>query len=129
MSRAIPLQKTVREFASGALAITRRRAESLQPRLVETMPAAPILGVELNLGSPRMSNAAPANAVPDGCLSIMELMEMKTFQCVVCGLVYDESKGWPSDGIPPGTRWSDVPADWKCPECGVGKDEFDMVEI
>ena len=44
---------------------------------------------------------------------------MKTWQCIVCGLVYDESKGWPDDGIAPGTRWSDVPDDWTCPECGV----------
>ena len=29
----------------------------------------------------------------------------------------------------PGTRWEDIPEDWYCPECGVGKDDFDMVEI
>ncbi|EGV27757.1 Rubredoxin-type Fe(Cys)4 protein [Thiorhodococcus drewsii AZ1] len=54
---------------------------------------------------------------------------MKTYQCIVCGWIYDEAKGCAEDGIPPGTRWEDVPADWKCPECGVGKEEFDMVEI
>jgi len=54
---------------------------------------------------------------------------MKTYQCIVCGWIYDEAKGCVEDGIPPGTRWEDVPADWKCPECGVGKEEFDMVEI
>ena len=34
---------------------------------------------------------------------------MKTWMCNICGWIYDESKGWPEDGIPPGTRWEDVP--------------------
>jgi len=54
---------------------------------------------------------------------------MKKWLCVVCGLIYDEAKGWPADGIPPGTRWEDVPDDWKCPDCLVGKADFEMVEI
>lgn len=54
---------------------------------------------------------------------------MRKWLCVVCGLIYDEAKGWPSDGIPPGTRWEDVPDDWECPECGVGKADFEMIEI
>jgi rubredoxin len=45
--------------------------------------------------------------------------------CLVCGHVYDEADGHPADGIEPGTRWQDVPAGWICPECGVGKDEFE----
>ncbi len=47
----------------------------------------------------------------------------------MCGLIYDESQGWPEDGIPPGTSWNDVPIDWLCPECGVGKQFFEMVEF
>ena len=54
---------------------------------------------------------------------------MKKWQCVVCGLVYDESLGWPDDGIAAGTRWEDVPQDWLCPDCGVGKLDFEMIEI
>lgn len=54
---------------------------------------------------------------------------MKSWMCVVCGLIYEEEKGWPEDGIPAGTAWEDVPADWKCPECGAGKEEFEMVEF
>ena len=54
---------------------------------------------------------------------------MKKWQCVVCGLIYDESQGWPDDGIAPGTRGEDVPADWLCPDCGVGKADFEMIEI
>ena len=56
-------------------------------------------------------------------------MEFKKWECIVCGWVYDEEKGHPEDGLEPGTRWEDVPEDWGCPECGVGKEDFDMVEI
>lgn len=54
---------------------------------------------------------------------------MKKWLCVICGLIYDEAEGWPKDGIAPGTRWEDVPDDWKCPDCGVGKADFEMIEI
>ncbi|MEY6432779.1 rubredoxin [Thioalkalicoccus limnaeus] len=54
---------------------------------------------------------------------------MKTYVCLVCGLVYDEAQGWPEEGIHPGTAWADVPADWLCPECGAGKEDFEMVEL
>lgn len=54
---------------------------------------------------------------------------MKRYMCVICGFVYDESAGRPEDGIVPGTRWNDVPQGWECPECGVSKTDFDMVEI
>lgn len=55
--------------------------------------------------------------------------QMKKWQCVVCGFIYDEAEGWPDDGIAPGTAWQDVPEDWLCPDCGVGKEDFEMVEI
>ena len=54
---------------------------------------------------------------------------MKKWQCVVCGLIYDEAKGWPEEGLEAGTRWEDVPEDWLCPDCGVGKLDFEMIEI
>lgn len=53
----------------------------------------------------------------------------KKWQCVVCGLIYDEALGWPEDGIAPNTAWADVPEDWLCPDCGVGKDDFEMSAI
>ena len=53
----------------------------------------------------------------------------KKWECIVCGWVYDEAKGWPEDGIEPGTRWEDIPEDWLCPDCGVGKEDFEMIEI
>lgn len=51
------------------------------------------------------------------------------YLCVVCGFVYDEAAGRPEDGIPPGTPWSAVPDDWRCPECNVGKADFVMTEL
>lgn len=49
--------------------------------------------------------------------------------CVICGFVYDEAAGLPQEGIAAGTRWSDVPDTWACPECGAVKADFDMVRI
>lgn len=51
----------------------------------------------------------------------------RKYECIVCGLIYDEAEGWPDDGIPPGTRWEDVPEDWMCPDCGVGKEDFELI--
>ena len=49
---------------------------------------------------------------------------MAKYICSVCGHVYDEAVGEPSQGIPAGTLWADVPDDFVCPVCGVGKDMF-----
>ena len=54
---------------------------------------------------------------------------MKTYLCIVCGFVYDETVGRPEDGLAAGTRWADVPAGWECPDCGVAKSDFEVVEI
>ena len=51
---------------------------------------------------------------------------MKKWQCVVCGFIYDESAGIPDEGIAAGTKWEDVPDDWLCPDCSVGKSDFEM---
>ena len=65
---------------------------------------------------------------------IIELWEttayiMKRYLCLICGLIYDEADGWPDDGIEPGTKWENVPENWACPDCGAGKEDFDMIEI
>jgi rubredoxin len=49
---------------------------------------------------------------------------MKKYVCGACGYVYDEEKGAPEMGVAPGTKWEDVPEDFVCPLCGVGKDMF-----
>ncbi|MDH5229643.1 MAG: rubredoxin [Gammaproteobacteria bacterium] len=53
---------------------------------------------------------------------------MRKWQCLVCGLIYDETLGMPDDGIAPGTRFEDIPDDWACPDCGVSKDDFELLE-
>ena len=55
--------------------------------------------------------------------------EFKQWVCVICGWVYDEAAGVPEEGIAPGTRWADVPVDWRCPLCDVGKEDFALVEF
>jgi len=54
---------------------------------------------------------------------------LKQWVCVICGWIYDEAAGLPEEGIAPGTRWADVPADWRCPLCDVGKEDFALVEF
>ncbi len=56
-------------------------------------------------------------------------MSFKKYECTICGLIYDEELGMPEEGLAPGTKWDDVPDDWQCPDCNVGKADFDMVEI
>ena len=53
---------------------------------------------------------------------------MKKYVCDVCGYIYDEEIGDPDNGVEAGTKWEDVPEDFFCPLCGVGKDEFSEVE-
>ena len=33
------------------------------------------------------------------------------YLCVVCGFIYDEAEGDPDGGLPPGTRYDDIPDD------------------
>jgi rubredoxin len=49
---------------------------------------------------------------------------MQRYLCEVCNYVYDPAEGDPENGIVPGTAFEDLPADWVCPLCGVGKDAF-----
>lgn len=52
---------------------------------------------------------------------------MKKLECKVCGYVYDEVIGDPDNGIAPGTKWEDLPEDYTCPLCGVGKEDFEEI--
>ncbi len=49
---------------------------------------------------------------------------MNIYVCTVCGYEYDPAEGDPENGIEPGTEFEDLPEDWVCPVCGVGKDQF-----
>ena len=53
---------------------------------------------------------------------------MQRYECVVCGYIYDPVEGDPDNGVAAGTTFENVPEDWVCPLCGVGKDQFEPVE-
>lgn len=46
------------------------------------------------------------------------------YSCDLCGYEYDPAEGDPDNGIPPGTPFEDLPADWTCPICGAGVEDF-----
>lgn len=50
--------------------------------------------------------------------------ETGKYVCSVCGYVYDPEKGDPDNGIPAGTKFEDLPADWHCPRCKQPKEKF-----
>jgi len=50
--------------------------------------------------------------------------DAREFECTNCGYVYDPEVGDPTHGIPPGTAFQDLPDNWICPACGVGKEWF-----
>lgn len=52
---------------------------------------------------------------------------MQKYECP-CGYVYDPELGDPDNGVAPGTAWEDVPEDWVCPTCSLGKDAFTPVD-
>ena len=52
------------------------------------------------------------------------VISMKSYVCEVCNYVYNPANGDPDAGAAPGTAFEDLPEDWVCPMCGVGKDEF-----
>jgi Rubredoxin len=53
---------------------------------------------------------------------------MKKYVCDVCGYIYDPAEGDADSGIAAGTAFEDIPEDWVCPVCGVGKSDFSPVE-
>jgi rubredoxin len=58
-----------------------------------------------------------------------EVTEYQSWVCLICGWVYNEAEGLPDEGIAPGTRFADIPADWRCPLCDVGKEDFVVVDF
>lgn len=53
---------------------------------------------------------------------------MQTYRCTVCGYMYDPEAGDMIGGIEPGTAFEDLPDNWRCPVCGVGPDEFRVMD-
>jgi len=50
------------------------------------------------------------------------------YECTVCGFVYDESIGLPEENLGPDTPWREIPDSWHCPDCGGGKEDFELIE-
>ena len=59
---------------------------------------------------------------------IIKVSVMKKYRCVLCGYVYNPEEGDLDNGINPGTSFEELPEDWVCPLCGVGKDNFELDE-
>ena len=74
-----------------------------------------------------LGRASSLRALFDGCLEGYQIM--RKWQCIVCGWIYDEAEGCEEENVAPGTRWEDVPEDFVCPECGVSKEDFQMIEV
>lgn len=66
------------------------------------------------------------------CIGYKEFFKLKEgekgmYKCMACGYIYDPEIGDPDSGIAPGTKFEDIPEDWVCPLCGVGKDMFEKI--
>lgn len=57
------------------------------------------------------------------------MTDYQKYTCVICGHIYDEALGDLDSDLAPGTLWKDIPDDWRCPECGVTKDEFELMVV
>lgn len=51
------------------------------------------------------------------------------YLCEACGMIYDPAAGLPEEGIAPGTAWEAIPDTWRCPACGVAKQDFVLLSI
>jgi rubredoxin len=47
------------------------------------------------------------------------------YVCKVCGYVYNPEMGDPDHEVAPGTLFEELPDDWVCPICGIGKANFE----
>jgi rubredoxin-NAD+ reductase len=56
--------------------------------------------------------------------AVQALAPYQSYICEACGYIYNEADGDPDGGLPPGTRYADIPDDWACPLCGVTKADF-----
>ena len=52
----------------------------------------------------------------------------KSYECGICGYIYDPAIGDPDNGIAPGTPFEELPDDWECPVCGAPKEEFSPID-
>ena len=46
------------------------------------------------------------------------------FICRGCYFIYEPARGLPAQSVAPRTAFADIPANWKCPDCGTDKSNF-----
>jgi len=109
------------------LAETQKLLETLQTQSAANS-AGTVAPLVVSLDDVRSARSADVSARVDTS-DAAPAGEFKQWVCVICGWIYDEAAGLPEEGIAPGTRWADVPADWRCPLCDVGKEDFALVEF
>jgi rubredoxin len=86
--------------------------------------------VEFSLGIGLFDGPRPGSVVREKSADKRtQVIEPKTWMCLICGWIYDEAAGDPEHDIAPGTAWEAVPMNWTCPECGARKEDFEMVQI
>ena len=49
---------------------------------------------------------------------------MESFECTVCGYIYNPEVGDPEHDVKAGTPFDTLPDNWVCPICGAAKDQF-----
>ncbi|MBR1739340.1 MAG: rubredoxin [Ruminococcus sp.] len=83
------------------------------------------------LASRRGNSQNPIAFSQEICYNIQnlkkEVISVK-YVCDICGYIYDPENGEPDSGVAAGTEWENVPEDFVCPVCGVGKDQFSPAE-
>lgn len=52
---------------------------------------------------------------------------MSRWKCRICGYIYDEERGESATNTSPGTKFNELPADWRCPVCRAGKEAFERI--
>jgi GntR family transcriptional regulator / MocR family aminotransferase len=81
-------------------------------------------GGEITVGdSVFMPRAVPAAPV---AVSTMQPVNgaQRSFICRGCYFIYEEAAGLPQQSIKPGTAFAEIPANWRCPDCGTEKSTF-----
>lgn len=49
---------------------------------------------------------------------------MSKYICNACGYIYDPNIGDKTQNVKEGTLFEELPTEWVCPVCGVGKEDF-----
>lgn len=98
--------------------------EPLEPRLLRDLPRFSLpafLRRHTQITSGRAGCRARHGLT---CVARAARLRDTAYWCLMCGWLYEEAAGAPEEGIAPGTKWEDVPDDWKCPNCEATKAEF-----